>query len=165
MDPLDTIPPVFDGEWISTHEAIVREAGGVPPCIDHYNGWCFREPWGFPALDDELCTELEKHLTERDNDLVSRFTVLSFLCRNYIDLRGDSGAEESSRNAAKAVLFRFMNRLNASQVRTAPHAMWELKQAWLFKDWERLLDTGRRYIQLAGLSSGDLTKRLPAKSR
>lgn len=82
--------------------------------------------------------------------------MLSFLCRNYLDLRGSSRAEESSRDAAKAVLLRFTNQLDASRIRTAPHALWELKQAWLFKDWERLRDTSRRYVQLAGLSSGDL---------
>jgi len=153
MDPLDTIPPVFDGEWISKHEAIARDAGGIPPCIDRYNGWCFGDPWGFPTLDDELSAQLENHLREWDNDLVSRFTVLSFLCRNYIDLPSDALAEDSSKERAKTFLLRFMNQLEAGQIQTAQHAMWELKQAWLFKDLERLRGTGRRYVQLAG---GDL---------
>jgi|GEM_PF-2568474 hypothetical protein len=139
-------PPVFDNQWIAQHEANAAENNGIPPNI---LGQLVGREFDFLAvLDDELSAQLEKHLQEHRDDLVSRYTVLHFLRCIWTDIRQDEYVEERAKTDAWNFLIKFLNRLEPDLVRTAPHAMWELKQAWLLKEFGRLRRLCQRYVRL-----------------
>jgi hypothetical protein len=140
--------PVFDNLWIAQHEANAAENNGIPPNI--FSGRvAFREFASLAVLDDELSAQLEKHLQESHDDLVGRYTVLHFLRCIWTDIRLDEYVEERAKADARNFLIKFLSRLEPDLVRTAPHAMWELKQAWLLREYERLGRLCQRYARLA----------------